>query len=94
MTPLNRRRLKEWIEQHADAASALHSWWDTVQAAEWHNFSEIWQTYNTVSHVDPYTVFNIKGNDYRLVTWIDYESGIVVMKWFGTHAEYDKEHWK
>lgn len=42
----------------------------------------------------PYTVFNIKGNDYRLVTWIDYESGIVVMKWFGTHAEYDKEQWK
>jgi mRNA interferase HigB len=82
------------IERRADAASSLRLWWDTVQAAEWHNFSEVRQTYSTVSYVDPYTVFNIRGNDYRLVTWIDYEGGIVVMKWFCTHAEYDKEQWK
>ena len=34
-------------------------------------------------------VFNIKGNDYRLVTAVDYEKGIVFIKWIGSHAEYD-----
>ena len=82
------------MQQHADAASALRSWWDTVQSAEWRNFSEVRQTYNTASYADPYTIFNIKGNDFRLVTWIDYESGIVVMKWFGSHSECDREQWR
>jgi mRNA interferase HigB len=39
-------------------------------------------------------VFNISGNRYRLVTWINYTEGFVVMKWFGTHNEYDKGDWK
>ncbi len=38
--------------------------------------------------------FDIKGNNFRLVTYIDFERGFVAMKWFGTHAEYDKEGWK
>lgn len=63
MTHLNRRRLREFIGRHADSASALRSWWDTVQAAEWHTFGEVRRTYSTVRYVDPYTVFNIKGND-------------------------------
>jgi mRNA-degrading endonuclease HigB of HigAB toxin-antitoxin module len=49
---------------------------------------------NSASYVDPHVIFNVKGNDYRLVTYIDYERGFVVMKWFGTHADYDREGWK
>jgi mRNA interferase HigB len=49
---------------------------------------------NSTSYVDPHVIFNVKGNDYRLVTYIDYERGFVVMKWFGTHADYDREGWK
>jgi mRNA interferase HigB len=94
MKPMNPRRLKGFIAEHPNAEPALRSWWTTVRGADWKNFSEVRQTYSTASYVDPYTVFNIKGNDYRLVTYIDYERGLVVMKWFGTHAEYDKEQWK
>jgi mRNA interferase HigB len=93
MKPLNRRRLKEFIQEHADAETQLRSWWNTIQSAEWQNFAEVRMTFNAASYVDPLTVFNIKGNDYRLVTYIDFERGQVVMKWFGTHAEYDKGHW-
>ena len=94
MKPMDRRRLRGYIAEHADAGPALTSWWLTVQAATWKDFSSVRQTYGSASYVDPYTVFNIKGNDYRLVTYIDYERGLVVMKWFGTHAEYDKGRWE
>lgn len=94
MKPLNQRRLKDYIAQHADAEAVLRSWWRIVQTVEWHNFSDVRQTYNSASYVDPYTVFNIKGNDYRLVTYIDFEEQYVVMKWFGSHAEYDRGEWK
>ena len=90
MKPLNPRRLKGYIASCPEAESALRTWWDTVRAADWRNFSEVRQTYNSASYVDLYTIFNIKGNHYRLVTYIDFERRLVVMKWFGTHAEYDK----
>jgi mRNA interferase HigB len=94
MEPLNRRRLKEYMQEHADAEAALRSWWTIVRQANWQNFAQVRSTFNTASYVDPYVVFNIKGNDYRLVTYIDFETGIVAMKWFGTHAAYDRENWK
>lgn len=94
MRPLNRRRLKEYAAQHSDADGPLRSWWNIVQGADWHTFSQVRQTFNTASYVDPHTIFNVKGNDYRLVTYIDFDKGTVVMKWFGSHSEYDKGQWK
>lgn len=94
MRPLNRRRLREYSECHAEVALALRHWWDLVHTATWHDFSDVRRTFSSASYVDPYVVFNIKGNDYRLVAWINYKNQVVVMKWFGTHAEYDKEQWK
>jgi mRNA interferase HigB len=39
-------------------------------------------------------IFNIRGGYYRLVTWVDYERKLVVMKWFGTHQEYQRGDWR
>lgn len=91
---MNPRRLKGYVAEYPGADRALRSWWDTVKTVQWKDFSEVRQTYSSASYVDPFTVFNIKGNDYRLITYIDYERGLVVMKWFGTHAEYDKGQWR
>jgi mRNA interferase HigB len=44
--------------------------------------------------VGNFTVFNIKGNRYRLIVDIDYESGVIYFKYFLTHADYDKDRWK
>lgn len=94
MKPLNPRRLKEYKRRHADAAPALQGWWVAVQAAEWHDFTDVRKTFNSADYVDPLVVFNLGGSRYRLVTHIDYDRQFVVMKWFGTHADYDKEQWK
>jgi mRNA-degrading endonuclease HigB of HigAB toxin-antitoxin module len=51
-------------------------------------------TYRDAEAVGNFTVFNIKGNKYRLIISIDYEEQVIYYKYFLTHAEYDKEQWK
>jgi mRNA interferase HigB len=91
---LNPRRLREYIAAHQDADANLRTWWRSTQEADWGSFNDVRQTFNTADQVGERVIFNIKGNTYRLATWIDYERKIVVMKWFGTHREYDRGEWQ
>jgi mRNA interferase HigB len=62
-----------------------------VKIAEWKDSDDVKATFANASIiVDNRIVFNIKGNDYRLVCHVEYEIGNVMIKWFGTHKEYDK----
>jgi mRNA interferase HigB len=71
--------------------AALDAWFQEVQHAQWHNSAEVKQRYGTASIVSAdRAVFNIKGNDYRLVTAIDYQRQIVFIKWLGSHSDYDR----
>ncbi len=70
---------------------ALDSWFYEVKQARWKNSAEVKERYANASIVGAErVVFNIKGNDYRLVTAIDYRRGIVFIKWIGAHKDYDK----
>lgn len=70
--------------------SALDSWFQEVRKATWRNSSEVKASYAHSSIVGAdRVVFNLKGNAYRLVVAIDYQRGIVFIKWVGTHKEYD-----
>lgn len=71
--------------------AALDAWFDEVRRAEWTNMAAVKQPYRSASVVSAdRVVFNIKGNDYRLVTAMDFEKRIVWIKWIGTHSEYDR----
>jgi mRNA interferase HigB len=71
--------------------SALDAWFHEAQNAEWHSSAELKKLYATASIVSAdRVVFNIKGNSYRLVVAIDYEKGIVWIKWLGAHKDYDQ----
>ncbi len=71
--------------------AALDAWFHEVQRAGWRNSAEVKRSYATASIVSAdRVVFNIKGNDYRLVAAIDYGRQIVFIKWIGTHRNYDK----
>lgn len=71
--------------------AALDAWFDEASTASWKNTADIKRLYATASVVSAErVVFNIKGNDYRLVVAVDFEKAIVWIKWIGTHKAYDK----
>ena len=76
----------------------LDAWYRTAKGARWRNLAEVRRTY---AHADgvpageiTYTVFNIAGNKYRLITEIYYEDQTILLRHVLTHAEYDKGDWK
>lgn len=70
---------------------ALDAWFDEVSKATWASSADVRKRYATASIVSAERiVFNIKGNDYRLVVAVDFEKGIVWIKWIGIHKAYDR----
>jgi mRNA interferase HigB len=87
-------RFLESLEGHRDYRAvkiALDAWFHEVKQALWKGPSDVKEYHANASIVGPdRVVFNIKGNDYRLVAAIDYGRSIVFVKWLGSHKEYDK----
>ncbi|WP_206860776.1 type II toxin-antitoxin system HigB family toxin [Lysobacter changpingensis] len=83
--------LRSFWEAHADAEQPLKAWYDEAKEAKWATPQDIKARYASASFVARNrVVFNIKGNDYRLVVAVAYNVGVVYIKFIGTHAEYDK----
>ncbi len=71
--------------------AALNAWFAEVSKASWASTADVKRLYATASIVSAdRIVFNIKGNDYRLVVAVDFEKAIVWIKWIGTHKDYDR----
>jgi mRNA interferase HigB len=92
-----RRTLREFIDARAGhkdqpaLKAALDAWFNEARKAQWTSTADIRRLYATASVISAdRIVFNIKGNDYRLVVSVDFEKGIVWIKWIGTHRDYDR----
>lgn len=72
----------------------MDSWYKIASKANWSNLIEVQSVFSTAEAVGNFTVFNIKGNKYRLIVSIDYQRQLIYVKYVLTHAEYDKEAWK
>ncbi|WP_234265208.1 type II toxin-antitoxin system HigB family toxin [Hydrogenophaga sp. NFH-34] len=82
--------LRAYWESHPDARKPLEAWVDAVSAANWTTPAQIKSQFRSASILPGRrVVFNIKGNDYRLVVAVAYLFGAVYIKFVGTHAEYD-----
>ncbi|MCB9737705.1 MAG: type II toxin-antitoxin system HigB family toxin [Deltaproteobacteria bacterium] len=83
--------LNQYARDHPDAAVSLERLASWIKAASWASSAEASQA---IPNTDPVShdrlVFNVAGNKYRLVVAVDYERKVVHVKWFGTHAEYDR----
>jgi mRNA interferase HigB len=91
MRIISRKALREFWEDHTDAQQALQSWYSDVKQSQWSFPQEIKDMYRSASIIANNRVaFNIKGNRYRIVVAINYEFGIVYIRFVGTHSEYDK----
>ena len=80
-----------FAQKHPASKAAMNSWYQIVKEADWGNFNDVKNTFGSVDAVgnDRY-VFNIKGNDYRLIAMIFFDKRTVYIRFIGTHAEYDK----
>lgn len=90
MRIISKRRLREFWERHPSAAAGLHAWFREEEQADWDMPARVKERYRSASIVgDNRVVFDIKGNDYRLVVKINYPYRTVYVRFVGTHAEYD-----
>lgn len=74
--------------------SSISAWYKIARAAAWRSIVDVRQTYPHADFVDPYTVFNINGNNYRLIVKIEYKYQLIFVKGLVTHSEYHQGGWK
>jgi mRNA interferase HigB len=83
--------LVAYYTKNPQSKAALEDWYEKTKAAEWKCFADMRQTFNSVDSVgNKRYVFNIKGNDYRLVVLVKFTVSHVLIRFVGTHSEYDK----
>ena len=88
---ITRKTLLDYCKKCPAASTTLQEWYHELVNSDFKNFNELKRVYGNVSVVaDDRVVFNIMGNKYRLVVRIVFDFKVVQIKWFGTHAEYDK----
>jgi mRNA interferase HigB len=86
-----KRVLREFWEKHRDCEQYLKTWYQTANSSDWKSPNDIKQTYANASIIaNNRVVFNIKGNDYRLVVKFNYQRQWAFIRFIGTHREYDK----
>jgi mRNA interferase HigB len=86
-----KKTLRDFWENHTDCEQQLKAWYEEASAALWRTPRDIKRDYPSASFLeDNRVVFNIKGNNYRLIVKINYRFGMVWIRFIGTHAEYDK----
>ena len=91
MRVISRKTLREFWEKHNDCEEQLKSWHRETEKANWNNPNELKREYPSASILENNrVVFNIKGNNYRLIVKINYDYKIIWIRFVGTHNEYDK----
>ena len=92
MEIINETELHIFAKQHSNARKPLSNWIDVTKAAAWKSFTELRETFRSADYVRQQVVFDIGGNNYRLISSVDYATQRVYILEMLTHAEYDR--WK
>jgi mRNA interferase HigB len=91
MRILSRSTLRNFWETHPDVEEALKTWYYEASHADWQSPAQIKLAHRNASVIaNNRVVFNIKGNSYRLIVSIRYDTGLIFIRFIGTHAAYDK----
>jgi len=92
MKVLGRNKLEQFYKKHANSKNTLIAWYRDACDSQWKTPQDIKNRYRSADFLpDNRVIFNIKGNDYRLVVKVRYQNNIAVVLWVGTHAEYTKK---
>jgi mRNA interferase HigB len=91
---LSRKKLLAATERHPDLSTPLDVWYRIAKRADWKSLMDVKRIFPSTDAAGKFTVFNIKGNAYRLIAEINYTTGRVFLRHVLTHAEYSKGGWK
>lgn len=94
MRLISRKPLRDFWQQHPTAEQPLKAWIAITERAVWHNLAEVKADFPHADLVGICTVFNIHGNDFRLITKISFRGQKVFIRFVLTHPEYDRGRWK
>lgn len=91
MRIVSKKKLIDYYSKHAGSKTALEEWHKKVSKAEWGSLNDLKKQFLQADYVgNNRVVFNIKGNNYRLIAIVIYVSQKIYIRWIGVHAEYDK----
>ncbi|MBU3621169.1 type II toxin-antitoxin system HigB family toxin [Polynucleobacter sp. CS-Odin-A6] len=91
MRIISKKYLVQFWELHRESEQPLKAWYDEAVKANWRCPQDIKEQYRSASFIaNNRVVFNVKGNDYRLIVAIAYRFGALYIKFIGSHAEYDR----
>ncbi len=94
MHVISRKKLLQAAGVHPELAGPLDAWYRIAKKARWNSLMEVRQVFPSADAVGKFTVFNIKGNAFRLITEINYDTSKIFLRHVLTHAEYSKQGWK
>jgi mRNA interferase HigB len=94
MHVISRKKLREFWADDPRAEPPLSAWFRFVEKVIWRSFAEVKATFNTTDRVNQLTVFDVGGNKYRLIAYIDYSNQCVFVRHVLTHQDYDKGQWR
>jgi len=91
MKIINKELIDRFMIKHADSSNAITRWMELIEQAKVKNHKELKNIFSNADYIgNSRYVFNIKGNDYRLVAVILFSANVATVCFIGTHAEYDK----
>ena len=94
MNTISLKKIREFVELHPDSKSSLTAWYKMAKKARWRSLAAVREVYPHADLVGKYTIFNIRGNHYRLIAEINYQYQQILIREILTHEEYDNDKWK
>ena len=87
----NKELLDAFVQKHTQSARPLNNWVEKVKGVTWYNHADMKRTFPSADYVkNGRYVFNIGGNNYRIVAVVIFIGGVMNIRFVGTHSEYDK----
>ncbi len=91
---ITKKRLKEFYKDKPEAKAPLDEWYQKLKNLRCNDLVQLRQTFPHADLVGTCIVFNVGGNKFRVITWINYEFHNVYIRNVLTHREYDQDKWK
>ena len=83
------KMLRDFWRKHPDAEQPMRNWHTITEQARFGSFADVRRNFGNADYVTPFTVFNIGGNNYRLISVVRYGDRKIFVRWVMTHDEYD-----